>query len=397
MQTTKITEKYDILILGGGCSGLQLSNQLIWKIKGGVVLKNYPKILILEARKTYTNDRTWSFWNDGSSGYCEWAANHWRQWSFSSSTDSMHFTHKSHQYEYFCLRGIDFYERSLSLIKDSPNISIKLGVEVNKINKGQDGFLVKTDSGLYSSKQIIDCRYKKPDKVKNATWQIFYGYEITFKSNLFQSASVKLMDDIRHDKSGIYFKYLLPLTDNSMLLQITYIGTKYFTPDHLKEEATLNANQILGRNWQIQRTEKGVLLQSGTYPREPIPGAIQGGSNWGALRPASGYAFSRIEIWSQETASRILKCHTITKWKIIQTTQDFMDRVFLMVLKKSPASIVQTLLNMGKSLHPNVFARFMGDKANLTDLFKVILTSPKKEMVLAALRIAILSCTKEKK
>ncbi len=47
----------DLLILGGGCAGLSLASRL------AEFGKDAPKVLIIEQRESYTNDRTWCFWD----------------------------------------------------------------------------------------------------------------------------------------------------------------------------------------------------------------------------------------------------------------------------------------------------------------------------------------------
>ena len=113
------------------------------------------------------------------------------------------------------------------------------------------------------------------------------------------------MKEIRHDDSGIFFQYILPISEKSLLLQVTYIG-KNFSPEELKSEVIVNINRLQNSTWNILRTESGVLLQSGQFDKVPISNSLRGGSNWGALRPSTGYAFSRIYHWSSDTADLIL-------------------------------------------------------------------------------------------
>ncbi|HBM51941.1 MAG TPA: lycopene cyclase, partial [Deltaproteobacteria bacterium] len=48
---------WDAIVLGAGCAGLTLVNELIARGEGQL------RILLLEERNEYTNDRTWCFWN----------------------------------------------------------------------------------------------------------------------------------------------------------------------------------------------------------------------------------------------------------------------------------------------------------------------------------------------
>ena len=62
----------DLLIIGAGCAGLSLGVQLA-KMK-----ERAPKVLLLEQRTVYENDRTWCFWGQQENVYSD-LVNH--QWS----------------------------------------------------------------------------------------------------------------------------------------------------------------------------------------------------------------------------------------------------------------------------------------------------------------------------
>ncbi len=385
MQSPRTTLEYDYIILGGGCSGLQLANQIIWKIDETGRSQKEFKILILEARTTYQDDRTWCFWDNGTSPYCKWATNKFDSWSF--STDSQRpFVHKSDNYQYYHLKGIEFYQRSLAMIETSPNLFIKLNQRIRNIKKTKEGFIVRASESLYTGGQIIDCRYSRPSYVSNAVWQTFYGYEIILEKPGRLNHEVVLMGDLRYESSGIFFNYLIPISSKTLLFQTTYIGTRYFLPNELEDEVNLLVNKLFKNKWTIRRTEAGNLLQHGDYRKNNIPDAIKGGSHWGALRASTGYAFSRILQWSSVKANEIVHC----KPKIIskpfnKRVQNYMDSVFLNLIRLSPDQVCKTLINFGKNLEPDVFARFMNDSAKVSDFFKIILICPKKAMIKAAL------------
>ena len=385
MQNPRSALEYDYIILGGGCSGLQLANQIIWKINATGGCQKELKILILEARTTYQDDRTWCFWDDGTSPYCKWATNKFDSWSFSTGSEGP-FIHKSDNYQYYYLKGIEFYQRSLAMIETSPNLFIKLNQKIKNIKKTKQGFIVQALEDQYTGGQIIDCRYSRPSHVSKAVWQTFYGYEIILDKTFSLKNEVVLMGDLRYESSGIFFNYLIPISSKTLLFQITYIGTHYFLPSELEDEVKLLVNKLFKNKWTIRRTEYGNLLQHGNYPKTNIPEATKGGSHWGALRASSGYAFSRILQWSSEKADEIVYAKPkITSKPFNNSIQNYMDSVFLKLIRLSPDQTCKTLINFGKKLEPDVFARFMNDSARIGDFLKIILICPKKAMIKAAL------------
>ena len=50
-------KEFDYIIIGGGCAGLSLAYEL--EIKGKL---NDKTLAIIEPRKEYKRDKTWSFW-----------------------------------------------------------------------------------------------------------------------------------------------------------------------------------------------------------------------------------------------------------------------------------------------------------------------------------------------
>ena len=48
---------YDLIIIGGGCAGLSLARRLIED-------ESTLRVLILEHRDAYSDDRTWCFWEN---------------------------------------------------------------------------------------------------------------------------------------------------------------------------------------------------------------------------------------------------------------------------------------------------------------------------------------------
>ncbi|MAW33381.1 MAG: hypothetical protein CMK56_03105 [Proteobacteria bacterium] len=389
MSKSPLKKEYDLIILGGGCSGLQLANQIIWKTNEDSTIVPNLKILIIESREHYVNDKTWCFWDDGTSHYNNWSYSNWQKWSFSSNIKSSEIVHRSNKYKYFYLKSIDFYDKSIKLIMENKNFSIKLGTWVENVENEEGGFLIKTKDATFFSKKIVDCRYQTPKNVRDPIWQIFYGYEIDFENSSYSKDLVGLMNKIRYDDSGIFFHYILPISERTLLLQVTYIGKQFFLPEKLKSEVIFNISKLQKSAWNILRTESGILLQSGEFDKMSISNSVRGGSNWGALRPSTGYAFSRIYQWSSDTADLLLGRKKPKKNKTVQKIQNFMDEVFLIVLKNYPKATVDTLLRLGKQLDPDTFARFMSDRAKLTDLIKVILACPKFIMTSQAINLIV--------
>ena len=68
---------FDIVIVGGGLSGLALAAEL------AQVEFSKLRVLVLEQRQNYSRDRTWSYWKTPQNGvhrYSHLERKRWTQW-----------------------------------------------------------------------------------------------------------------------------------------------------------------------------------------------------------------------------------------------------------------------------------------------------------------------------
>ena len=107
--------RYDLVFLGGGCATLSLLTRLI---ESGTCYDK--RFLIIDSSDKKSNDRTWCFWEKGT-GYFEKLVHHewekldFKQSSFSGSLDMG-------GYHYKMIRGIDFYEYCLQVLRSSGQV-----------------------------------------------------------------------------------------------------------------------------------------------------------------------------------------------------------------------------------------------------------------------------------
>ena len=109
----------DLVIIGGGCAGLSL----------GLRLAEDPgklrRVVILEGRSAYANDRTWCFWEKGNGFFESIVFRKWDHLFF--KTDGQSISLDIHPYQYKMIRGIDFYKHCFDCIESQKNIDIIFG------------------------------------------------------------------------------------------------------------------------------------------------------------------------------------------------------------------------------------------------------------------------------
>ena len=97
--------EYDLIIIGGGCAGLSLARLLIED-------ESNLRVLILEHRAAYSDDRTWCFWEKSDHSLKTLEAKAWATWQFSCADDDI-YSHKSDsELAYRCIRSGSFYKQS---------------------------------------------------------------------------------------------------------------------------------------------------------------------------------------------------------------------------------------------------------------------------------------------
>lgn len=370
----------DLAILGGGCAGLSLAREL--------AKKNVNKsVVIIEPRTAYQDDRSWCFWAPIQHSLSDWVNCSWREWSFGLQNQLKESrSHRDFRYQY--VRAGDFYRKSQLVIQDCSAIHLELGQAVKTVQVHQTGWHVVTDSASYFAQQVIDTRPPPSNLICESTLiQSFLGVEILldqpFHTNELQ---VELMTDMRLLKGEFCFTYLLPFSERQLLIEVTVFASKAPTQADLKIELD---RLLQKRGWaqaQIIRTEYG-NLPMGLPDEAPscTPQPMRAGMRGGALRPASGYGFLRIQRWAEQCAK--LYCE---KGELLpQTVSVFlirqMDHLFLQVIKKQPALAPALFDNLLGKTKPDRFIRFMNDQASLLDCLHIIANVPKIPFIKALL------------
>ncbi len=378
-------DRFDLVILGGGCTGLSLAREL------SNILSWDQTTLIIEPRTNYSNDRSWCFWTPKDRilrQMLEPMIEHtWERWKFSGVGFSE--IHTSSGISYCHISANSFYQHALSAISNKPNIKLHLGKKATEIKKGKSGFSIKLDNGemIYTSK-IIDTRptiYRRDDQAR--IWQIFYGYEIETQSDCFDDLTVGLMEHLTPKPEATEFIYTLPFTKKRALIELTQFSRALYDPSELADPLKKYLEEHIGFNkFKILRSEYACLpMGLRSENRSILENYHYAGISAGAIRPATGYAFIRIQQWAKNCA------HTISQRKksipIIASTKlvKVMDRIFLSVLHDKPSMGVALFQALAERVSGQSLARFLMDEAQAEDYYKVIMALPKLRFILYSL------------
>ena len=345
-------KEFDYIIIGGGCAGLSLAYELETHNK----LKD-KNLAIIEPRDEYKRDKTWSFWKVFPHNYEDCVKKSWDNFTINSPNDTKYVECQATPYQ-----TIDsglFYNKILSKLRLNKNIFFFKNI--NEINN--------TNSIIFNSVPQIDNQKKN-------LWQHFCGVEIETDKEFFDDKIFNLMDFACDQRNNVHFFYTLPFAKNKALVETTWISQ--IDNDNLKDyDQQIDdylSNHLNIRNCKINYKEVGAIP---LFRQKNIKklNEINIGSLGGMTRLSTGYTFLNIQEQSKYIRENIENINNIKLFQISKK-YDFLDKIFLRVLKKNSSQMGDIFYKMFNS-SPSAVINFLSNKSNLFEDLEVISKMPK--------------------
>lgn len=364
--------EYDLIVIGGGCAGLSLARSLIEK-------GSQLQVLIVEHRSIYFDDRTWCFWSRDSHPLQKLEEKSWDAWQFSVLGAAPYLHRSKNDLEYRCIRSGTFYEHAQREIERCSNISLRLSVNVDACWCDGETVTVATDKGDFYSRWVVDTRPSPIVSNELRFGQYFCGAEIEAERDIFDEQVAQIMMDMQHDDHGFRFTYLLPFSKRRALIEETRfcIGVS-------QDQLDLDLSQaIAGRLKEVgffeRRREKGFIPMDVTRPSASEDAFIfKAGVAAGAVRPSTGYAFSRIQNWALSCASALSEGAGPLSHAADPVWIRWIDQLFLKVIQDSRNDVPEIFSCLARGMQPDHFVRFLSDNVTLSDFVRAIHALPKK-------------------
>ena len=345
-------KEFDYIIIGGGCAGLSLAYELETHDK----LKN-KSLAIIEPRDEYKRDKTWSFWKVFPHNFEDCVKKSWNNFTINSPNETKYIECKTTPYQ--TIDSELFYNKILSKLKLNKNITFFKNInEVNKYNS------------------IIFNSVAKYDDQKNKLWQHFCGVEIETDKEFFDDEIFNLMDFACDQRNKVHFFYTLPFTKNKALVETTWISEldNDSLKDYDQQIDNYLSNHLNIRNCKINYKEEGAIP---LFRQKSIKklNEINIGSAGGMTRLSTGYTFLNIQEQSKYIRENI---DNIKKVKLFQINKkyDFLDNIFLKVLKKNSSQMGNIFYKMFDS-SPSSIINFLSNKSSLFEDLEIISKMPK--------------------
>ena len=343
-------DKYDYIILGGGCSGLSLAYHLNTANK----LKN-KTLCIVEKRDSYRRDKIWSFWNFKDSDFNDCKLNTWKSFLLrNNNVDTIVNCEKS---PYVSIDSKLFYKKILNNLRKNSNISfskstrcldLKHGIVFNSIPRSFDGDIF---------------------------YQHFYGIEIITNEEYFNPNQFSLMD-FTTPNQGVHFFYTLPFTTTRALIETTWISKDI---NHTQKHYTNELNSYLKNNMRIENFEI-CYSENGSLPlhhtvQKSQKNEIMIGASANMIRKSTGYTFLNIQEHSKYIVKNIDNILNMPVFKMSQK-YNFYDEILFRVIENNHKKMPEIFRSLF-SKNTNSVIKFLSGNSTFVNDFIAIMNLPK--------------------
>ena len=345
-------KEFDYIIIGGGCAGLSLAYELDLHSK----LKD-KTLAIVEHRDEYKRDKTWSFWKVSPHNFEDCTIKSWDNFTINIPSHLKHVDCKNMPYQ-----TIDsglFYQKIIDKIKQNNNIYFFKNI--NEVNT-ENSFIFNSVSDTVDNKSSL--------------WQHFSGIEIETSKDFFDEKIFNLMDFDCDQKNSVHFFYTLPFSKTKALIETTWISDLNNTSlnDYDIQLKDYIEDKLKIKNYKINYKETGAIPLFHPNNIKKL-NQIEIGTAGGMTRLSTGYTFLNIQEQSKYIRKNIENIKD-TKIFSIEKKYEFLDNIFLKVLKKNPERMAQIFYKMFNS-SPNTVINFLSNKSNILEDISIISKMPK--------------------
>ena len=355
-------KKYDIAIIGAGCSGLSLAHRL---------LNSNINVCILESGNQENRIRkTWSYWDIYQHTFAAIENNSLNNIYCINNSSPIKLNCDKHNYKSIDSQQFDKY--IFEKIDASKNIDIFFNAPADDLIAEDKGIQIKSSNNTYRVKEVYDSR---PNNIDASMYQAFLGYYINPISST-DKIMPRLMDFTQDKEFSFY--YVIPFKDNSCLVEYTFFTPTIHASDELKKTLDAYIEDTIGQ-YNLIRSEYGVIPMTPKLPAlDSLKNVHKIGIRSGATRASTGYTFLNIQKQSEFFAKKIRGINSknpllTIKAKVLRK----MDGILLRIIKNEPKQAKHIIFKMFTSNNHQTIIRFLSDIPSIFDILRIIINMPK--------------------
>ena len=352
---------YDLIILGAGCSSMQLLHAMLRTSNGKKL-----RILILEKEQDFP-EKSWCFWSKNAAEYDSLVSKKWNQIEFFTNSYALHKAINPYQYKY--IHSQTFFDFHVDLIHKADNVDF-FREEVLSVDRNDEIFSVKTTKTTYTAAKVYSSMYTQSELRKNELllWQHFYGYFIKTEKPVFNKDVFRMMDfRTPQSATGSHFIYILPFSETEALVEFTaFSSVESYTDTAYNDFLSTYIQTHFPTKYQITRIERGKIPMSNAQPNtDNLDGIIPIGGRAGAIKPSTGYAFNRIRkntqaLFSDDFGSLKTPFFNQNRFQLY-------DTLLLQIIKTNPQKINLVMEQLFRKNNPTTILKFLDEETTILE------------------------------
>jgi lycopene beta-cyclase len=374
-------KNYDIIICGGGITGLLLAK----KLTDDIYFKNH-KIALIEKEDKNKNDRTISFWEEGKGEWDSIICGSWENAFFIS--DEYQSSLKLTPYTYKTIRGIDFYNYFKKKLSKKNNFKL-IKDNILNIKSDNDFSYVKTLTEEYRAPRVFssipNLGYKNQTSIP-VLQQHFIGWFVKTENSIFDPNKLIFMDFSVPQKGSTRFMYILPFDKNFALVEYTLFSKKTLK----KKEYEYNIKQYLedknAGQFEVVEKEAGSIPMTGyNFSKHNKSTLLHIGTSGGWTKASTGFTFKKSINKIEHLIQYLKSSKSLDKFDN-KTKFDFYDLLFLDVLYHHNDKGKTLFTGMFKKNKPQRIFRFLDEKSSFSEDLLLMLSFPIGKFVRALIK-----------
>lgn len=383
--TSNDTTQYDYIFTGVGLAALMTA----YKMTKVPFFKD-KKILLLNEHSKNTNDRTWCFWSTEPSLWDKAIAHHWDQAKFACCEYERNLI--LHPYQYYMIRGIDFYQFVLKELEQHSNFTF-IPEKVIAIEETENQVFVQTNSYTYYGRQILNSIYDPTLALTQKKYpllqQHFIGWTVLTKKPVFNPEVPTFMDFSVAQKGNTRFMYVLPNSPTEALVEYTLFSANLLPKEEYETEIKNYLENLGVSEYTIVEKEQGNIPMT-CYPfwKANTKKVAHIGTAGGWTKASTGYTFKNSDKKSSTLVDFMIKNQAFTGLQQ-KTKFWWYDRLLLDILYSTNeigSTIFSSLFQKG---NPSLIFKFLDEETTLSEDLQVILKCPKIPFLKALFKLKL--------